>query len=490
MNTVKDLTNKLAALDGRGYKAYKEIQGAYQYPDFSVIIDHVQGDPYAAPSRVRAIVPMKTAMFPEDTFHTRPREIALRDYITRQFALACKQVAGKTRGTGKSGLIEIDRPRQEVLERTSAFVRPDEVELRFVMGLPAFGRKIAGRHAAAMFGNELPRIVSSSVFYRNLNSRELYHHITTVEDAEWLRQELPGKGLVAFVADGAILPRRTGIDPRPMAAKDAVPFRSPETFRTSFTLPNHGEITGMGIPEGITLIAGGGYHGKSTLLNALEMGIYNHVPGDGREFAVTVPAAVKIRAEDGRRIEKTCITPFIKNLPFRRDTDAFSSDDASGSTSQSANIIEAMETGTELLLIDEDTSATNFMIRDHRMQELVAKEREPITPFIDMVRHLYNEHRISTILVIGGAGDYFDVADSVIAMNEYLPEDMTAQARAIAEKYRAERKAEGGTSFGAISPRILRRDSFDAGRGKHEVKISPKGLQTIAFGTHSIDLGA
>jgi len=297
-------------------------------------------------------------------------------------------------------------------------------------------------------------------------------------------------GLVAFVADGAILPRASGIDLRPLSKGRVVPFESPQSLQQQVKLPNRGAVSGMGIPKGVTLIVGGGYHGKSTLLRALELGVYNHIPGDGRELVVTNPHTMKIRAEDGRRIEKVDISPFIANLPFGQDTTAFSSDDASGSTSQAANIIESLESGAEVLLIDEDTSATNFMIRDHRMQELVSKDREPITPFIDKVCQLYTDLGVSTILVIGGSGDYFDVADSVICMVEYKPHDVTAQSRAIAEKYRAERQPEGGERFGAITERVPLAHSFDASKGKREVKISSKGLQSIAFGTHTIDLGA
>jgi predicted ABC-class ATPase len=358
------------------------------------------------------------------------------------------------------------------------------------MGLPAFGRRIAGRHAEAMFFEELPRIVGAALFFENLDSSRLYRHVETSEDADFLREKLDELELVAFVKDGAVLPRASGIDPRPMTQGQVVKFESPESFRVEVELPNSGPITGMGIPQGVTLIVGGGYHGKSTLLNALEMGVYNHIPGDGREFVVTNSHAVKIRAEDGRRIEKVDISPFIADLPFGKGTREFSTDDASGSTSQAANTMESLEAGAKVLLIDEDTSATNFMIRDHRMQELVSKDKESITPFIDKVRQLYHDLNVSTILVIGGSGEYFDVADHVICMVEYKPHDMTDEARTIAEKYKAERKSEGGESFGAMTPRIPQAESFDPQKGKKAVKISAKGLKSILFGIHHIDLTA
>jgi predicted ABC-class ATPase len=488
MLTSNDLQKKLRAIDGRGYKAYKDIKGSYSFERFTLIIDHVQGDPFAAPSNMRVKVPQESADFPGVTYGSRSREIACRDFLTRAFGRAVKRVCRGERGTGKSGLIDVDTPGQEILQRTSAFIGRDEVELRFVLGLPAFGRKIAGRHAEEMLCGELPEIVKASLLFSALDRDSLYRHIETNEDADALRGMLPEKGLIAFVADGAVLPRRSGIDDRPLTGTEVVPFRSPESMRASFDLPNAGMVTGMGIRRGITLIVGGGYHGKSTLLKAIERGIYNHIPGDGREFVVSDPAAVKIRAEDGRRIEQVNISPFIGKLPFRKDTSAFSSEDASGSTSQAANIIECIEAGGQVLLIDEDTSATNFMIRDHRMQELVAKEQEPITPFIDKVRSLCSDHGVSTLLVIGGSGDYFDVADYVVCMRDYLPYDVTKEAADIAERYKSERKREGGEKFGTVTPRIPRKNSFDPSKGKKSVKVQPRGRHWIQFGNHTIDL--
>lgn len=490
MRSAEDLKRTLKRIDRKGYKAYKEIEGTYDFRNYLVILDHVQGDPFAAPSRVRVRVPQNVARFPEESYSQKSRNVALRDFLTRRFSDASGRFSKGNRGSGKSGIISIDRPGQEILERTSMFVTKQWVEARFFIGLPAYGRKIAGREAEDMFFADLPKIVQSSLFYQNLDKDLLHEHLNTAEDADFLRDRLDQLGLIAFVADGSILPRASGIDPRPLTSGKVVPFNSPKSLQVEVILPNRGKITGMGIPKGVTLIVGGGYHGKSTLLKALELGIYNHIPGDGREFVVTIPDTVKIRAEDGRRIEKVNISPFIANLPFNQDTEAFSTEDASGSTSQAANIIEALEIGAKVLLIDEDTSATNFMIRDHRMRELVSKDKEPITPFTDKVRQLYQDYGVSTVLVIGGSGDYFDVADWVICMVEYAPHDFTEQAKAIAKKHKTERKKEGGENFGEITERIPLSHSFDPRKGKRQVKISSKGLYSITFGTHKIELGA
>ncbi len=490
MKTAQDLREALGRIDGRGYASYEDIAGEYGFDDFTLYIDRVQRDPFASPSRVRVRVYQDIAGFPKDTYTGKSRETALRDYLARAFNAAAERFSLGNRGSGGSGLITMSRPGQEILERSSVVTTHLYAEARFGMGLPAFGRTVAGKHAHAMFFEELPKIVRFSLIFGNLDSDALHRHIETAEDADFLRNEIEGLGCVSFIAEGSVLPRASGIDPGPMSPDEAVPFESPPSLRMDVELPNRGQITGMGIPEGVTLIVGGGYHGKSTLLKAVSEGIYNHVPGDGREFVVTNPNAVRIRAEDGRRIEKVDISPFISNLPYGKDTKSFSTEDASGSTSQAANILESLEAGAHVLLIDEDTSATNFMIRDHRMQELVSKDREPITPFIDMVRSLYTDMRVSTVLVMGGSGDYFDVADHVICMTDYKPSDVTSEALGIAKRFASERKKEGGGPLGRVTDRIPLSGSLDPRKGKKEVKISAKGLRSIHYGRQKIDLHA
>jgi predicted ABC-class ATPase len=486
----EDLKRMLRRIDARGYRAYRDIEGRFDFGEYTLIVDHVQADPFAPPSRVRVVVPKKIAGFPPEVFRTTRREVALRDFLTRTFFHAIRRFSRPGTGTGRSGSISIDRPGQEILARSSVLVDDGSVEARFRAGLPAYGRRIAAENARIMFFDDIPRIVAHSLVYQNLDQRKLAEHLAVAEDADALREQLGAHGLIAFVGDGSVLPRASGVDPRPMSGDRVVPFESPHALRMELTLPNRGKVSGMGIGEGVTLIVGGGYHGKSTLLKAIELGVYNHVPGDGRELVVADPDLVKIRAEDGRRVEKVDISPFISNLPFGKGTRTFTTDDASGSTSQAANIMEALETGARVLVMDEDTSATNFMIRDHRMQELVAKEREPITPFIDKVRQLYRDRRVSTLLAIGGSGDYFDVADRVICMVEYKPLELTAEAKQIASRYKSRRRPEGGERFGTVAERVPRAASFDPKRGRREVRISSRGLFSIDFGTSRIDLGA
>ena len=484
MKNYKELEKILFSMDGKSYSAYKSLKGEYKFPKYVLAIDHVQSDPYAPPSRMRIIMDRKISGIPYELTDTKEKNIAVSDFLTRNFYKEIQKNGNDSSGTGGSGRIFIDRCGQEILERTSFLIKEDKIEVRFEMGMPARGRRIMGKAAQKIIFEQLPKIVEKSIIYDNLNKKSLKEQIVLVLDQEYIRKVLKEKGLVAFVANDSILPRENGISDKPM--KNAVKFKSPEKFEITLNLPSGKKVSGMGIPKGITLIVGGGYHGKSTLLAALERGIYNHIAQDGREFIISETDAVKIRAEDGRNVEKVNISGFINNLPGNKDTIAFSTENASGSTSQAANVAEALEYGTSLLLIDEDTSATNFMIRDGRMQKLVAKEKEPITPFIDRVKELYDNFGVSTILIIGGSGDYFDVANHVIMMDEYVPKDVTKKAKEIAKSDENKREFSPNDKFQGITQRIPLKKSFSQS-GKLD-KTKAKEKYSILYGKELIDI--
>ena len=494
--SAADLRRILGRIDGRGYKAYKDIRGDFAFDGFTLHVDHVQGDPFAAPSKLRLRLPQATAELPADLCANRVRRLALEDFLARQAAQAIHGAEGNRRGSGKSGLIRVDAGGQQVLERSAVAIGDDHVELRLEAGLPAAGRRVLGREAEALLCDDLPQLAERALRWRNLPQQEAQRFVECVENQEAIRAQLGEQGLVAFVGDCAMLPRESGASDRPLVASDAVPFQSPASLRVTLALPNPIEthdgardtLTGLGIRRGVTLIVGGGYHGKSTLLRALERGVYPHIPGDGREWVVSDRQLVKIRAEDGRRVEQVDISAFIGALPQCRSTRAFSSEDASGSTSQAANIVEAVEAGASGLLLDEDTSATNFMVRDARMQALVAREHEPITPFLDRVREIHEVHGVSTVLVMGGCGDYFDVADSVIAMREFRPHDVTEEAKQIAAREPSGRRVESVTPLEAVTGRIPLAESFDPSRGRRELKIEVRERDAIRYGSDDIDL--
>ncbi|SHJ73115.1 Predicted ATPase of the ABC class [Malonomonas rubra DSM 5091] len=478
---MERLRSKIQKVEGRGYKAYKELQGEYDFGNFRLSIDHVQGDPFALPSRISVQLSAQQHGIPAKMHGSRIRTTALEDYLARCVSKAIsKHVKGK-RGTGRSGEIAISCNGQQVLRRNAVIVDDHQLEARLLFALPGTGRSIPPKQAAQMFFHELPQIIAEGLTWRERDREQMCSHVEQLEDQQALREQLTAAGAVAFVADGSLLARRSGIDDRPMSS--AVPTASPGSLRKSFTLPNRGAVAGMAIPPGVTLIVGGGFHGKSTLLQALELGIYNQVPGDGRELVATIPSAVKIRAEDHRVINKVDISPFIGTLPGNRATDQFSTDNASGSTSQAANIIEALECGCNCLLIDEDTSATNFMIRDARMQQLVPDTQEPITPLQHRVRQLYQQEGVSSIIVCGGSGDYLSVADTVIMLDNYHLQDVSAQAKRLAGP------APKSADERSLRPAKLRQVSLAvSGREGREAKIQVREKRLLDYGRKRIDL--
>ena len=485
MQSSTELRSLLKRIDHRGYPAYKDTRGTYQFPGYILSIDHVQGDPFASPSKVSVRASGRTAGFPKELYQEDYQRIALQDELTRQYGRQAEQFAFKAKGSGKSGLISVSRCSQEVLERTACRIDPKsgDIVLRMEIGFPANGRTINARELEKILFDFVPECVKHSLFYKNMDAKRLRAIADLAEDQHHIREMLPKMGLCAFVANGSVLPRESGISSRPM--KGGVKFQSPKELEVTMELPRKGKITGMGIRKGITLIVGGGYHGKSTLLKALELGVYDHIAGDGREYVITDNTAVKLRAEDGRSIQKTDISMFINDLPNGKDTVGFCTEDASGSTSQAANVVESIEAGTSLLLIDEDTSATNFMIRDELMQRVIHRDMEPITPFIERIRELYDDYGISTVIVAGSSGAYFHVADTIIQMDRYVPKDITAYAKKEAESY----PAVSGPETPAKRPDFHRCPR--AGKGFREndrIKMKTMGREAVMINKETIDL--
>ncbi|MCU6687069.1 ABC-ATPase domain-containing protein [Dorea acetigenes] len=481
MDTGTQLEQQLMSIHRRSYPAYKGLQGSYRFPGYILHIDHVQGDPFAAPSKVSVEVDMKTAGFPADLFDKPYKRIALQDFLIRRFGKVMSDYMFQAKGSGKSGLMSISRCGQEVLERTALELDDRRILVRFEVGFPANGRTINAPELKKILFDFVPECVKKSLYYKNLNGKAIEAVVNLAEDQQAIREELKKRDLAAFVANGAVLPRESGVSDKPM--KGAVAFESPKSMEIELTLPHKGAMKGMGIPRGITLIVGGGYHGKSTLLKALELGVYNHIAGDGREYVITDDTAMKIRAEDGRAVSHVNISPFINHLPNGKDTEDFSTEDASGSTSQAANVVEAVESGAGALLIDEDTSATNFMVRDALMQSIIAREKEPITPFIEQARKLYEEKGVSVILVAGSSGAYFYIADKILQMDTYRTLDITEKVKAA---------IGSGESVPTVDYEWKKQKRFlRAGRleKKHgQVKIKQFGKDSFSIGHETVDL--
>ncbi|KAI8318858.1 hypothetical protein GQ54DRAFT_238936, partial [Martensiomyces pterosporus] len=460
-STSEALGKMLGAMDGKQYGHYKQLMGrCFEYEQFLLTFDSIQTDPFAPPSRIRVRVNQSVAQFPGTCYSSKIRAVASVHYLsrlihTRLAELQPRELASKSGWkAAKGGSFGIDCPGQEVVERTAAIVNGKFVEARLTAGLPAAGRTILGNAAKRMLLETLPEMVRSAMVYSAVDSKEMHEVVECVEDQESLREQLASSGLAAFIGNGAVLPRHSGVSNLPLTSPTLVKFKSPKDMQVSFTLPNRGQVTGMGVPQGVTVITGGGFHGKSTILQAIERGVYNHVPGDGRELVVAESSATKIKAEEGRSVCCTDIRPFINNLPFGKDTSRFTTSDASGSTSMAASIQEALEAGAKALMFDEDTCATNFLIRDGRMQELVARDSEPITPLVSRIRELWEDKGVSSIIVIGGCGDYLDVADTVLDMYEYVVSNATSRAREVAAKMPVSVE-KPSTEYGPIPSRTL-----------------------------------
>ena len=492
MRTAAQLRGDLRDIDRRSYPAYKSLAGSFGFGGYILHIEHVQGDPFAAPSRLRVEVSRRAAAFPDRLCQSPVDRRALADCLLRRFDRQAGRFSFQAKGSGKSGVIAVSRCGQEVLERTACEITDQAVHLRFEVGFPANGRTINAPELEKILFEYLPVCVEQSLFYAKLPKGEAEEAVFLAEDQAYIRQELERRHLAAFVADGAVLPRESGVSDRPMAG--AVPFAAPETMAVELDLPHRGRLRGMGVPEGITLIAGGGYHGKSTLLKALERGVYDHVAGDGREYVITRSSALKIRAEDGRKITNTDVSLFINHLPNGKDTVRFSTLDASGSTSQAANIIEGIESGSRVLLIDEDTSAANLMARDGLMRLAIAPDKEPITPFLERVSDLYKKAGVSVILVVGSCGDYFHVADKVLQMDAYRALDITDRTRALLEgrpgvdpapDFRLPADRRTLPIAGAVQ---TRRNYRGSGTVQERLKVRRLGKTAFSLGGEDLDL--
>ncbi|HAV1385915.1 TPA: ABC-ATPase domain-containing protein [Vibrio parahaemolyticus] len=475
---MDQLTATLKKIEKQNYRAYQQIKGQYDFADFTLFIDHVQGDPYASASRFRATRAWSLTGLEWLKDESPAFQRAARDFIARSFEQFAKQ----------ENTVSIALNGQTVLDSTAVLFTEEGIELRFRVNLPAEGRSVLGKKANNILTFHLPKFIRRATLERELDKEAMVKHCQVVEDQSTLREQLEAHNLVAFVANGSVLPRIAGNCDLPM--KEAVEFTAPESLQVTLHAPNKGYVTGLGIPKGITLIVGGGFHGKSTLLNAIERSIYDHIPGDGREYIVTDQKAMKIRAEDGRCVHHLNLSNYINHLPMGKDTADFSTQDASGSTSQAAWLQESIEAGATSLLIDEDTSATNFMIRDERMQALVAKGDEPITPLVDRIGQLRDELDISTIIVMGGSGDYLDVANTVIQMHDYQAVDVTEKAKQVIAQHPTQRHNESEESLQTFRPRALNRVALMNILTDGKFRVSAKGKDSLRFGKEFTDLSA
>ena len=414
---MKALYQKIRSLQGKNYGLYKSLADkTWDFGDFVLEFLHVQGDPYAPASRVMIKSSLQMLGFPGEWGGSFERRLALSDYLYRRLSTLVHE-----KYPGKDAAVVFDSAGPEMLVRNALWVDNGELRACLQVRLPGDGRKIQAEDAAEILTMVLPDLVSSAL-YNSGESKpegvepELLEHYRVLAERKAILEELEKRNLVAFVPDGAVLPRASGLSELPM--QGAVPFVAPVEMAVTLDVEGR-KIRGMGIPKGVTVITGGAFHGKSTLLQALTKAVYPHVPGDGREGVVISESAVRVGVEDGRSVRGTDLSQFVRDLPGGISTKSFTTASASGSTSEAANLMEAMEAGSDAFLIDEDSSAVNFLIRDVRVRKLLGDDREPLIPLTDRIRGIQGR---SFILVAGACGDFLDLADNIIVMASYKAE--------------------------------------------------------------------
>lgn len=416
---MKALYQKIRTLNGKNYGLYKSLaEKPWDFGDFSLEFLHVQGDPFAPASRVMIKASLQMLGYSSEWGSSFERRLALSDFLLRRMSAVVKE-----RYPDRDAAVSFDVAGPEMLVRNSLWIDNGELRACLQVKLPGEGRKIQSESAAEILTMVLPDLVSASLY--NDGSRceggvkpELMAHYNVLAERKVILEELDKCSLCAFVPDGAVLPRASGISQEPL--EGAIPFTSPAELAVTLNV-NGRDIRGMGIPKGITVITGGAFHGKSTLLQALTCAVYPHIPGDGREGIVIDESALRVGVEDGRSVRGTDLSQFVRDLPGGVSTKEFSTASASGSTSEAANLLEAMEAGSSTFLIDEDSSAVNFLIRDIRVRKLLGDDREPLIPLTDRIRDIASNGR-SFILVAGACGDYLELADHIIVMANYKAE--------------------------------------------------------------------
>lgn len=475
------LRDKIVAINGKGFQSYQDLAGAYRFDRFVLYLDSIQSDPVAAPTRARVRVDQAEVQVPLDLCTTPAQQIALADFLARRVQEAIRKHV-RSRWSGRLAPLAIDAGGQTILARTACVLSEDAIEVRLAIGLPSEGRKVLARAAQTLLFEELPSVVAGGLVWMNLDGDAGRRHVALMDDYLALRDALAPLGLVAFLADGSVLPREPGFGDGSLRAR-AVPLHAPDELAVTVSLPHRGAVRGLGIRAGITVVCGGAFSGKSTLVAAIGAGVYPHVPGDGREYVATVPDAILLCGEPGRRIERVDVSAFFREVPQRHDVKAFAVEHATGVEAMAAATAEALEMRTGLVLCDEDDSAVAFLARDALMRQLIPGSQEPLTPLIDHLRPLWRSRGVSSIVATGGLGDYLAVADTVIVMNGFQPVAETARARTIVAGAGL-REYDGPAA--SPSPRYPLARGFAGLRGRQRVEIRGRGV--LGVGRETVDL--
>jgi predicted ABC-class ATPase len=471
----------LGEIDGREYVDLARLMGDYDFNRYIVKISNVPQSAEETGLSVVVRVTHAVAGFPEGLISSPIRRTALEDLLTRKLAAAIEgQATFDGNGVARRRIVA-PRPGQKILPRSTVQITDDFTDVRLSVLIPTQRGRLDGQAFQTVFFDDLPMVVQDALIYCNMDTAEVEVFVGLMEDADQLRQSLPARGLIGFVASGSLVARLPGSDQPDVAAERTITVDP--SLLVSLDTPHRGAVEGLGINSGITLILGDAFSGRIELMRALASGIYNHVPGDGREYIVTMPDSVYIPAEPGRSVHRVDIGSLLPE-------EDYSTASAGACHAQAATLIEALEAGARVILLDEADACPGFLGGDDRVDRLLGNA-SGITPLSARVRQMAQELGVSTIVAGNvSVSSFIPVADTILAVRDGVITDITREAK----------DAFDGVSVAAVpeydftrlieTARWVVPSSIDASIGRHDGVIGIEDGWQIRFGRYTIDLGS
>jgi predicted ABC-class ATPase len=486
MRDKKEFYAMLMDIADKPISEYGRLAGDFDFSRYVLKVSQVPSESLEQPALFIVRVPQTIAGFAPHLFSTPVRRTALEDFLTRRIAEQIDVLAHyDEQGLSRRHLM-VAEPGQKILPRTSLLVTEEYVEARIYVRLPQRDGRIDADRVKDIFFDELTSVVNHSLIACNLDEQEMNHFVDVMEDADQIRQMLPTRGLVSFVGEGS-LPARLGDSDYP-AFENTTPLTMDESLLVDVDTPNAGTVKGLGVPTGVTLIVGDEYSSRAALMRAIASGIYNHVPGDGREQVITVPDAVHVAAETGRSIQKVDISSMIPAQSGVR-SDAFSAEQADACSAQAAAMVEALEVGARALLFDESESSAAFLTQDTRLMGLMPEAGARVTPLSARARQLADDLGVS-IIVAGSASvaEFIPVADTILKIEAGRVSDVTDAAKKMDLNQLVTDSELVDVSSLVEKNRWVVPTSIDASAGPHDQMIKAEAVDLLQFGRSVIQL--
>lgn len=492
MKDKKEFYNLLTELDGQPFSEYQQMEGDFDFSRYVIKcakIDMEGGDHPVFSIRV----PQTIAEIPEYLFDSPVRRTAMEDLLLRCLAANIEGIANfDESGVARRHILSAS-PNQKIIPRNALQLTKEYIEVRLQIVLPTQNMildgeemlAIDGEMAHQLFFEDLPEVISNSLLYCNTDADMADRFVNSMEDADRLRQHLGASGQVGFLGEGALVARVTGEDSPDY--ERLTPVEIDEGLVEEVEVPHAGTIRGINIPSGLTLILGESNSGRVDIMDAISQGIYNHIPGDGRETVVTVADAVNIRSEVGRCVQNVDISAFASELPDGGNPAAYSTVSAGSFTSQAASTVEALEAGARVLLFDEHSSSSTFLSSDTRVSPLLgASSRNTLAA---RARQIVDELGIS-IVVAGSSlvAEFIPIADKILKVENFCISDITEEAKAL-EIVPSSVANDTATLSSLLSrSRWVMPSSIDPSVGREDLVICTDDQSYIQFGRSIVDL--